>query len=76
MALIGVILLLIGAGAAVLTYIGAQAAGGTIALTALGFSRTVTPVELALYAAGLRAAARPRLGAALGRRSPSSARAS
>jgi membrane protein implicated in regulation of membrane protease activity len=51
MALIGVILLLIGAGAAVLTYIGAQAAGGTIALTALGFSRTVTPVELALYAA-------------------------
>ncbi|WP_404389082.1 hypothetical protein [Humibacillus xanthopallidus] len=51
MALIGVILLLIGAGAAVLTYIGAQAAGGTIALTALGFTRNVSPVELALYAA-------------------------
>jgi membrane protein implicated in regulation of membrane protease activity len=51
MAIIGVILLLIGAGAAVVTYIGAQAAGGTITLTALGFSRTVSPVELALYAA-------------------------
>ncbi|TQM61613.1 hypothetical protein [Humibacillus xanthopallidus] len=51
MALIGVILLLIGAGAAVVTYIGAQAAGGTIALTALGFTRTVSPLELAAYAA-------------------------
>lgn len=51
MALIGVILLLIGAGAAVVTYIGAQAAGGTIALTALGFTRNVSPLELALYAA-------------------------
>ena len=51
MAVIGVVLLLIGAGAAVLTYIGAQAAGGTIALTALGFTRNVSPVELALYAA-------------------------
>jgi hypothetical protein len=50
MALIGVILLLIGAGAAVVTYIGAQAAGGTIALTALGFTRTVSPLELAIYA--------------------------
>jgi membrane protein implicated in regulation of membrane protease activity len=50
MALIGVILLLIGAGAAVVTYIGAQAAGGTIALSALGFSRTVSPLELAIYA--------------------------
>ena len=51
MALIGVVLLLIGAGAAVVTYIGAQAAGGTIALTALGFTRNVSPLELALYAA-------------------------
>ena len=50
MALIGVILLLIGAGAAIVTYIGAQAAGGTIALTALGFSRNVSPLELAIYA--------------------------
>jgi|SRR6478735_6365722 len=50
MALVGVILLLIGAGAAVVTYIGAQAAGGTIALSALGFSRTVSPLELAIYA--------------------------
>ena len=51
MALIGVILLLIGAGAAIVTYIGAQAAGGTIALTALGFTRNVSPLELAIYAA-------------------------
>ncbi|HET7800253.1 MAG TPA: hypothetical protein VFL38_07515 [Humibacillus xanthopallidus] len=51
MALIGVILLLIGAGAAVVTYLGAQAAGGTIALAALGFTRTVSPLELAAYAA-------------------------
>jgi membrane protein implicated in regulation of membrane protease activity len=51
MAIIGVILLLIGAGAAVVTYIGARAAGGTIALTALGFTRNASPLELAIYAA-------------------------
>src|SRR5215204_6205280 len=51
MALIGVILLLIGAGAAVATYIGARAASGTIALTAFGFTRNVSPLELAIYAA-------------------------
>ncbi|MCU1537462.1 MAG: hypothetical protein JWP82_1813, partial [Humibacillus sp.] len=51
MLLLGVILLLVGAGAAVLTYVAASAAPGTVALTAVGFSRSVSPIELAAYAA-------------------------
>jgi membrane protein implicated in regulation of membrane protease activity len=51
MALVGVILLLVGAAAAVLTYVGASAATGAVTLSAFGFTRTVTPFELAVYAA-------------------------
>ena len=51
MPLLGVILLLIGAGAAVVTYVGASAATSTVALTAFGFTRTVSPLELAAYGA-------------------------
>lgn len=51
MALLGVILLLVGAGAGVVTYLATHAAPGTVAVTAFGFTRNATPLELALYGA-------------------------
>ena len=51
MALLGVILLLIGAGAGVVTYLATHAAAGTVAVSAFGFTRNATPFELVLYGA-------------------------
>lgn len=51
MALLGVVLLLLGAGAGVVTYLASHAAAGTIAVTALGFTRNATALELAVYGA-------------------------
>lgn len=51
MALLGVILLLIGAGAGVVTYLATHAAAGTVAVSAFGFTRNATPLELAIYGA-------------------------
>ena len=51
MALLGVILLLLGAGAAVVAYLATRGEAGTVAVTAFGFSRNATPVELMLYGA-------------------------
>jgi hypothetical protein len=51
MALLGVILMLIGAGAGVVTYLATHAAAGTVAVSAFGFTRNATPFELVLYGA-------------------------
>ena len=51
MALLGVILLLLGAGAGVATYLATHAATGTTAVSAFGFTRNATPLELAIYGA-------------------------
>ena len=51
MALLGVILLLLGAGAGVVAYLATRGQAGTVAVTAFGFSRNATPVELMLYGA-------------------------
>lgn len=51
MALLGVILLLLGAGAGVVAYLATRGGAGTVAVTALGFSRNATPLELMLYGA-------------------------
>jgi hypothetical protein len=51
MALLGIILLLLGAGAGVVTWLATRAASGTVAVSAAGFSRNATPLELALYGA-------------------------
>lgn len=51
MALLGVLLLLVGAGAGVVTYLATHAAAGTVAVTAFGFTRNATPLELVLYGA-------------------------
>src|SRR6476660_7922383 len=52
MALLGVILMLVGAGAGVVTYLATHAAAGTIAVSACGFTRNATALEVALYGAG------------------------
>ncbi|CAN7221028.1 hypothetical protein LJR027_000657 [Terrabacter sp. LjRoot27] len=51
MALLGVILLLVGAGAGVVAYLATHAASGTVAVTAFGFTRNATPLELVVYGA-------------------------
>ena len=51
MALLGVILLLVGAGAGVVAYLATHAAAGTITVTAFGFTRNATPLELVIYGA-------------------------
>jgi hypothetical protein len=51
MALLGVILLLAGIGAGVFAYVGTHAATGTTTVTAFGFSREATPLELVAYGA-------------------------
>src|SRR4051795_5410757 len=51
MALLGVILLLVGAGVGVVAYLATHAAPGTVAVTAFGFSRNATPLELVIYGA-------------------------
>src|SRR5262245_66417026 len=51
MALLGVILLLAGIGAGVFAYGGTQAATATTTVTAFGFSREATPIELVAYGA-------------------------
>jgi len=51
MALLGVILLLLGAVVAVVTYLATHAAAGTVTVSAFGFSRNATPLELAIYGA-------------------------
>ena len=51
MALLGVILLLAGIGAGAFAYIGTHAATGTTTVTAFGFSRSATPLELVAYGA-------------------------
>ena len=51
MALLGVILMLLGAGAGVVTYLATHAAAGTIAISAFGFTRNATALELAVYGA-------------------------
>src|SRR4051794_3502347 len=51
MALLGVILLLLGAVVAVVTYLATHAAAGTVSVSAFGFSRNATPLELAIYGA-------------------------
>jgi hypothetical protein len=51
MALLGVILLLAGIGAGVFSYVGTHGASGTTAVTAFGFSREATPLELVAYGA-------------------------
>lgn len=51
MALLGVILLLLGAAVGVLTYVATHPATTTVAITALGLTRNATPFELVLYGA-------------------------
>lgn len=51
MALLGVILLLGGAGVGVVSYLATHAAAGTVAVTAFGFTRNATPLELVVYGA-------------------------
>src|SRR6476619_3369985 len=51
MALLGVILMLAGAGAGVVTYLATHAAAGTIAVSAFGFTRNATALEVAIYGA-------------------------
>ncbi len=51
MALLGVILMLVGAGAGVVTYLATHAAAGTIAVSAFGFTRNATALELVVYGA-------------------------
>lgn len=51
MALLGVILLLVGAGVGVVSYLATHAAAGTVAVTAFGFTRNATPLELVVYGA-------------------------
>ncbi|WP_256794912.1 hypothetical protein [Terrabacter sp. Ter38] len=51
MALLGVILLLVGAGVGVVAYLATHAAAGTVAVTAFGFTRNATPLELVVYGA-------------------------
>ena len=51
MALLGVILLLAGAGAGVVAYLATRAAAGPITVTAFGFSHDASPFELVLYGA-------------------------
>jgi hypothetical protein len=51
MALLGVILLLVGAGVGVVAYLATHAASGTVAVTAFGFTRNATPLELVVYGA-------------------------
>ena len=60
MALLGVILLLAGAGAGVVAYLATRGAAGPVTVTAFGLSRDASPVELVLYGAVavLRASAR------------------
>lgn len=51
MALLGVILLLLGAAVGVLTYVATHPATTKVAITALGLTRDATPFELVLYGA-------------------------
>jgi hypothetical protein len=51
MALLGVILLLAGAGAGVVAYLATRSAAGPVTVTAFGFSRDASPFELVLYGA-------------------------
>lgn len=51
MALLGVILLLLGAGAGVVAYLATRGAAGTVTVTAFGLSRAATPLELVIYGA-------------------------
>ena len=51
MALLGVILMLVGAGAGVVTYLATHAAAGTVAVSAFGFTRNATALELVIYGA-------------------------
>ena len=51
MALLGVILLLAGAGAGVVAYLATRGAAGAVTVTAFGFSRDASPIELVLYGA-------------------------
>ncbi len=51
MALLGVILLLAGAGAGVVAYLATRGAAGPVTVTAFGLSRDASPVELVLYGA-------------------------
>src|SRR5215471_19281714 len=51
MALLGVILLLAGIGAGVYAYVGTHATTDTTTVTAFGFSREATPLELVAYGA-------------------------
>ena len=51
MVLLGVILLLLGAGAGVVAYLATRAAAGPITVTAFGLSRAASPFELVLYGA-------------------------
>ncbi|MEW1952664.1 hypothetical protein [Terrabacter sp. NPDC080008] len=51
MALLGVILLLLGAAVGVLAYVATHAATTTVAITALGLTRDASPFELVLYGA-------------------------
>jgi membrane protein implicated in regulation of membrane protease activity len=51
MALLGVILLLLGAGAGVIAYLATRGAAGTVTVAAFGLSRAATPLELVIYGA-------------------------
>jgi hypothetical protein len=51
MALLGVILLLAGAGVGVVAYLATRGAAGPVTVTAFGFSRDASPIELVLYGA-------------------------
>lgn len=51
MALLGVILLLVGAGAGVVAYLATRGAAGPVTVTAFGLSRNASPIELVLYGA-------------------------
>ena len=51
MVLLGVILMLLGAGTGVVAYLAARGAASTVTATAFGFSRNVTAVELVIYGA-------------------------
>ena len=51
MALLGVILLLVGAGVGVVAYLATRGAAGPVTLSAFGLSRDASPIELVLYGA-------------------------
>src|SRR6478752_7258492 len=51
MALLGVVLLLLGIGAGATAFVAARSTASTLTVTAFGFSRNVTALELVLYGA-------------------------